>query len=70
VHCVSDADAESIIVKGQVEDLVMDRVGDEIDALVGWVRDEAELIAERTRADHALFVDAFRGGAFGGVRAV
>jgi uncharacterized protein (DUF2252 family) len=70
VHCVSDADAESIIVKGHVEDLVMDRVGDEVDELVDWVRDEAELIAERTRADHAMFVDAFRGGAFGGVRAV
>ncbi len=64
VHCVSDADAEAFLVDEQVEDLVLARVGDDVDALVRDLQGFALSYADRTRADHRLFVDAFRAGAF------
>ncbi len=64
VHCVSDADAEAFLVEEQVEGLVLARIGDNVEALVRDLQGFALSYADRTRADHRLFVDAFRAGAF------
>lgn len=50
-----------------VERVVTDAVGDDTGALVADLTEFAHAYADRTRDDHRLFVDAFRGGAFGQV---
>lgn len=67
VHCVADADADAELVSGQVEDLVAEATAGRRDELVADLQRYAHAYAARTRADHALFVDAFRAGAFSGV---
>ncbi|WP_345712149.1 DUF2252 domain-containing protein [Kineococcus glutinatus] len=63
VHCVSDVDQPSTpLVDFQVEDAIVAVVGDRDDELVAEVVDFAHSYAARARADHALFVDAFRSG--------
>lgn len=69
MHCVSDADAEAIVVEAQVEDLVHARLADSADAFAAWIVDFAMPYADATRADHRRFVDAFRAGAFHAVTA-
>ncbi len=63
VHCVSDADDESTpLVDFQTEDAIMDVIsGAEEELVAEMVRFGLEYGAQ-TRADHALFVDAFRNG--------
>ena len=67
IHCVADDDADAELVSGQVEDLVADATGGREDELVADLTAFAHAYAARTRADHALFVDAFRAGAFAAV---
>ena len=67
VHCVSDADADAGLVDVQVEEAIARSVGDDVDGLVRDLTDFAHQYAARARADHRLFVDAFRAGAFAAV---
>lgn len=67
VHCVADDDADEELVTGQVEDLIAEATAGRHDEFVADLTAFAHAYAERTRADHALFVDAFRHGAFDAV---
>jgi uncharacterized protein (DUF2252 family) len=68
VHCVSDADDDSTpLVDFQTEDAVADAVEGCEDELVADVAAFAHAYAGTVRRDHALFVDAFRGGRILGV---
>ncbi|PPK68875.1 DUF2252 domain-containing protein [Actinokineospora auranticolor] len=69
-HCVSDSDSEQTLVDFQVEEAISAAIGDREDDFVAWVVEFAGRYAEQTRRDHALFVDAFRGGEIKGVRSV
>ena len=64
IHCVADEDADAKLVTGQVEDLVAEATDGRRDELVADLTRFAHEYAARTRRDHALFVDAFRAGAF------
>ena len=64
IHCVADDESDHDLVTGSVERVIADAVGDDVDALVADLRAFAHEYADRTRDDHRLFVDAFRGGAF------
>ena len=63
VHCVADADADRSLVPFQTEDAIAQVVEGRDDEFVAWVVEFAHTYAARVRTDHALFVDAFRGGA-------
>jgi uncharacterized protein (DUF2252 family) len=70
-HCVSDTDTgDADLVDFQVEDAIVDAVGDRDDefaaGLVGFAHDYAAIVRE----DHRLFVEAFRGGRIPGISAV
>ncbi len=65
VHCASDEDSDQDLVDFQVEEAVVASVGERRDELVSWVTDFATTYADRVRADHALFVEAFREGRIG-----
>lgn len=67
VHCVADSDADHSLVPFQTEDAIMRVVSGRAEGFVAWVVDFAHSYAAQVRADHALFVDAFRGGAIPGV---
>ena len=67
VHCVSDSDADAGLVDFSVEEAVAGSVGDDVDGLVRDLTGFAHAYANRARADHGLFVDAFRAGAFAAV---
>ncbi len=67
VHCVADADSEQGLVDVSVEDVVAECVGDRADEWVRQVVQFSHAYAEQVRTDHALFVDAFRSGAFADV---
>ena len=69
VHCVADADADHSLVPFQTEDAIAAVVAGREDEFVDWVVDFAHAYAAQVRADHALFVDAFRSGAIPGVAA-
>ncbi|WP_219419099.1 DUF2252 domain-containing protein [Pseudonocardia nigra] len=69
VHCVADSDADHGLVPFQTEEAIRGVVGGQEDEFVGWVTDFAHAYAAQVRADHALFVDAFRGGQIPGVAA-
>lgn len=60
IHCVSDADADHDLVDFRVEEAITDTVAGREDAFIEWVVAFAHDYARRVRADHALFVDAFR----------
>jgi uncharacterized protein (DUF2252 family) len=64
IHCVADDESDERLVDASVERVVSDSVGDRTEALVADLVSFAHAYAERTRLDHGLFVDAFRGGAF------
>ena len=69
VHCVSDVDdASTPLVDFQVEDAVVSAVRGREDELVEDLTAFALGYAARARADHALFVDAFRSGQVEGLR--
>ena len=67
IHCVADDDSEHDLIDVSVEEVVTACVGDKADDLVADMCEFAYRYAERARSDHALFVDAFRGGAFSAV---
>ncbi len=67
VHCVADEDADATLVTGQVEDIVAEATDGNRAELVADLTAFAHGYAARARADHALFVDAFRAGAFDAV---
>ena len=69
VHCASDEDSDQTLVDFQVEDAVAASVESRRRELVSWVTDFGVGYAEQVREDHALFVEAFRGGRIGGVSA-
>ena len=71
VHCVSDVDdASTPLVDFQVEDAIRQVVGAKESDFVADLTAFALDYAVRVRADHALFVDAFRNGRIEGVAAV
>jgi uncharacterized protein (DUF2252 family) len=70
IHCVSDHDSDQTLVDFQTEEAIATVVGDDEDAFVDELVDFAMSYADRVRKDHALFVDAFRGGAFDAVSAL
>ena len=65
VHCASDSDSDQDLVDFQVEEAVAASVGERREELVEWVVDFGKRYADRVRADHALFVEAFRSGRIG-----
>ncbi|GAA1141995.1 DUF2252 domain-containing protein [Nocardioides aquiterrae] len=65
IHCASDEDSDQDLVDFQVEDAIADSVHRRRRELTTWLTDFAMSYAERVRADHALFVDAFRAGRIG-----
>jgi hypothetical protein len=65
IHCASDEDSEQDLVDFQVEEAVADSVERRRRELTTWLTDFGMRYAERVRADHALFVDAFREGRIG-----
>jgi uncharacterized protein (DUF2252 family) len=67
VHCVADSDADHSLVPFQTEDAIMQAVAGRDDEFVAWVVKFAHDYAAQVRADHALFVEAFRSGAIPGV---
>jgi uncharacterized protein (DUF2252 family) len=69
VHCVADSDADHTLVPFQTEEAIMAVVGGREDEFVDWVVEFAHSYAAQVRTDHALFVEAFRGGAIPGVAA-
>ncbi len=69
VHCVADSDADHSLVPFQTEEAIMHVVAGREDEFVAWVVEFAHDYAAQVRADHALFVDAFRGGRMPGVAA-
>jgi uncharacterized protein (DUF2252 family) len=66
MHCVSDSDSEQSLVDFQVEDAI-DAVIEDEDRFVDELTTFALAYGEQTRADHRLFVDAFRGGLIPGI---
>jgi uncharacterized protein (DUF2252 family) len=68
-HCVADSDADLTLVRFQTEEAIHEVVAGREEEFVEWVVAFAHEYARRVRADHALFVDAFRGGAIPGVAA-
>ena len=61
VHCVSDKDSgDTPLVDFQTEDAVAEVIGADVDGFVSDLVAFAHAYAERARADHALFVAAFR----------
>ena len=69
MHCVSDEDSDQSLVDFQVEEAIAAVVGGREDEFVGSIVEFGMDYAERTRADHREFVDAFRDGEIAGVDA-
>ena len=67
IHCVADDDSEHGLVDVSVEEVVAASIGGDRDGFVHDMTEFAHAYAAQTRTDHALFVDAFRGGAFAAV---
>jgi uncharacterized protein (DUF2252 family) len=67
VHCVADADADHSLVPFQTEEAICGVVAGREDEFVAWVVEFAHSYAAQVRADHAMFVEAFRSGAIPGV---
>lgn len=70
IHCVSDADSDHTVVDFQTEEAIASVLEGREEELVTELVDFAVAYAERVRADHALFVEAFRRGRIGRVQAV
>jgi uncharacterized protein (DUF2252 family) len=67
-HCVSDTDSDHSLVNFQTEDAITAAVGGRDEEFVEWVSGFARDYGAVVRADHALFVDAFRNDEIPGVR--
>jgi hypothetical protein len=64
IHCISDSDSDEGLVDFSTEEAIAVVLDGQHDAFVDDITDFAIDYAERARHDHALFVDAFRGGQF------
>ena len=67
VHCVSDSDSDHTLVPFQTEEAIAAVVDGRDEEFVRWVSEFAVDYAAVVRADHGLFVDAFRNGEIPGV---
>lgn len=70
IHCVSDADSDHTVVDFQTEEAIAAKLAGREDEFVREIVDFGVAYSSRVRADHALFVEAFREGRIGDVRAV
>ncbi len=64
IHCVSDDDSEEDLVDFSTEAAIAGVIGDDPTAFIEDIVDFGMSYAVRARKDHALFVEAFRGGKF------
>ena len=69
IHCISDSDSDEELVAFSTEDAIAAVLDGAEDAFVEDIADFGIDYGRRARRDHALFVDAFRGGGFGLVSA-
>jgi uncharacterized protein (DUF2252 family) len=69
VHCASDEDSDQSLVEFQTEAAISAVLAGRREEFVSDLTRFAVDYAETVRADHALFVDAFRAGRVGGVSA-
>ncbi|MGW5382278.1 DUF2252 domain-containing protein [Nocardia sp. NPDC003963] len=67
MHCVSDADSDQTLVDFQSEEAITAAIGGAEEEFIRDMVDFGRSYAHRTRADHELFVDAFRNGAIPGL---
>ncbi|HEV7870332.1 MAG TPA: DUF2252 domain-containing protein [Modestobacter sp.] len=67
IHCVGDADSDHALVDFQTEEAITAMIGDRREEFIADLIAFAHSYAERTRADHRLFVDAFRAGQIPGI---
>ena len=65
IHCASDEDSEQDLVDIQVEAAIVDSLKGRRREFGDWLCDWGIDYAQRARADHILFVDAFREGRMG-----
>jgi uncharacterized protein (DUF2252 family) len=65
IHCASDEDSDEDLVDFQVETAIRASVEGRRREFTQWVTDFGIAYADRVRADHALFVSAFRDGRIG-----
>ena len=65
IHCASDEDSDEDLVDFQVESAIRRSLHRRRKEFTAWVTDFALEYAARVRADHALFVEAFRDGRVG-----
>jgi uncharacterized protein (DUF2252 family) len=65
IHCASDEDSDEDLVGFQVESAIRTSLRRRRKEFTTWLTDFGLEYAERVRADHALFVDAFRDGRVG-----
>jgi len=64
IHCVSDDDSEESLVDFSTEHAIATAIGDDPQAFIDDLVEFGLSYAVKARKDHALFVDAFRSGAF------
>jgi uncharacterized protein (DUF2252 family) len=64
IHCISDSDSDEGLVEFSTEEAIAAALDGEQDEFVADITDFGIEYALRARRDHALFVDAFRGGQF------
>jgi len=69
VHCASDEDSDQNLVTFQTEEAISTVLEGRRKEFVADLTDFAISYADTVRADHSLFVDAFREGRIGGVSA-
>lgn len=65
IHCAPDEDSEHDLVEFQVEDAIAESPQGRRGDLAAWLVAEGARYADRVRADHELFVNAFREGRIG-----
>ncbi|MEJ7831819.1 MAG: DUF2252 domain-containing protein [Nocardioides sp.] len=65
IHCASDEDSDQDLVDFQVEEAIAASVHRRRREFTTWVTDFGMEYAKQVRADHALFVEAFREGRIG-----
>ena len=65
IHCASDEDSEQDLVDFQVESVIRSSLEGRRREFTEWLTEFGLSYAATVRADHALFVEAFRSGALG-----
>jgi len=69
IHCAADEDSDESLITFKTEQAIAKVVGGRRQELVDDLVERAMAYAQRVRADHELFVDAFRENRIGGVSA-